>query len=112
MPRYTLRLRSATHSALWVATLYLGVQTLQDYVLTPLIQQRAVSLPPVLTIMSQVFAGIWVGPIGVTLAAPFTVVLMVLVQKLYIEEYLGDTARDGQTAQQEKPHDGNIMVNR
>lgn len=93
------------HSALWVAALYLGVQTVQDYVLTPLIQQRAVSLPPVLTIMSQVFAGIWVGPIGVTLAAPFTVVLMVLVQKLYIEEYLGDTARDGQTAQQEKPHD-------
>lgn len=86
--------QQGAQSVLWVGALYLGVQTVQDYVLTPLIQQRAVSLPPVLTIMSQVFAGIWVGPIGVTLAAPFTVVLMVLVQKLYIEDYLGDKAHE------------------
>jgi Predicted permease len=84
--------QQGAHTALLVAALYLGVQTVQDYVLTPLIQQRTVSLPPVLTIMSQIFAGIWIGPIGVALATPFAVVLMVLVQRLYIEDYLGDIA--------------------
>lgn len=74
--------------ALYVIGLYLGVQIIQDYVLTPVIQQRTVALPPVLILMSQIFAGIWIGPIGVTFATPFTVVLMVLVRRLYVEEYL------------------------
>lgn len=78
------------HSALWIVCLYLVIQTVQDYLLTPLIQEHTVSLPPVVTITSQVFAGIWVGPIGVTLATPLAVVLMVLVRRLYIEAYLGD----------------------
>lgn len=86
--------QQGAHSALWVVAVYLGVQTVQDYMLTPLIQQRMVSLPPVLTIMSQLLAGIWAGPIGVTFAAPLAVVLMVLVQRLYIERYLGDPGQD------------------
>lgn len=77
-------------SAAVVIGLYLGIQIVQDYVLTPLIQQRTVSLPPVLTIASQLFAGMWVGPIGVTLAMPLTVVLKSLVRTLYLEAYLGD----------------------
>ena len=81
-------------TAAGIVVLYLGIQTVQDYLLTPVIQQYTVSLPPVLTITSQIFAGIWVGPIGVTLATPLTVVLMVLVRRLYIEAYLGDLGRD------------------
>jgi predicted PurR-regulated permease PerM len=81
-------------TAAGIVVLYLGIQTVQDYLLTPVIQQYTVSLPPVLTITSQIFAGIWVGPIGVTLATPLTVVLMVLVRRLYIEAYLGDRGRD------------------
>jgi predicted PurR-regulated permease PerM len=84
-------------SALWIACLYLTIQTVQDYLLTPLIQEHAVSLPPVVTITSQVFAGIWVGPIGITLATPLAVVLMVLVRRLYIEAYLGDREPDAFT---------------
>jgi predicted PurR-regulated permease PerM len=95
VPAFLIALEpQGAHAALWIFLLYLGVQTVQDYVLTPLIQERTVSLPPVLTIMSQVFAAAWIGAIGVTLATPLAVVLMVLVQKLYIEDYLGDRGQD------------------
>jgi predicted PurR-regulated permease PerM len=82
------------YTAAMIIGLYFGIQIIQDYVLTPLIQQRTVSLPPVLTIASQLFAGIWVGPIGVTLAMPLTVVLKSLVRTLYLEAYLGDYRRE------------------
>lgn len=75
---------------LYVAGVYLGVQIVQDYVLTPVIQQQTVALPPVLILMSQIFAGVWIGPVGVTFATPFTVVIMVLIRRLYVEEYLED----------------------
>ncbi|OQW37303.1 MAG: hypothetical protein A4E19_14170 [Nitrospira sp. SG-bin1] len=81
-------------SAMGIVGLYVAVQIVQDYVLTPLIQQRTVSLPPVLTLASQMFAGIWVGPIGVTFAMPLTVVLKAFVRKLYLEAYLGDHGAD------------------
>ncbi|WHZ25916.1 MAG: hypothetical protein OJF51_000711 [Nitrospira sp.] len=79
-----------TSGTMGIIGLYLGIQIVQDYVLTPLIQQRTVSLPPVLTLVSQMFFGVWVGPIGVMLATPLAVVLIALVRKLYLEAYLGD----------------------
>jgi predicted PurR-regulated permease PerM len=66
--------------------------------LTPLIQRWTVSLPPALTIVSQIFMGIWMGSIGVVFATPLTVVLMVLVKKLYVEHYLGDTGEERQAS--------------
>lgn len=36
--------------ALYVILLYLGIQTVESYLITPLIQQKTVSLPPALTI--------------------------------------------------------------
>ena len=48
-------------------------------------------LTPAVTIAAQVFMGLWLGAAGFILAAPLTVVAMVLVRKLYIEATLGDT---------------------
>ncbi len=76
--------------ALWVMALYFGVQLLESYVVTPLIQQRTVLLPAALVIGSQAIIGFAAGPIGVMLAVPFTVVIMVLVQMLYVQDVLHD----------------------
>jgi predicted PurR-regulated permease PerM len=70
--------------------LYLGVQTLEGYVLTPLINRRAVDTPPALLLTSQVIAGVTLGPLGVVLAAPLLAVLVVVVKLLYVEDVLGD----------------------
>jgi predicted PurR-regulated permease PerM len=58
-------------------------------VLQPLIQQRAVDLPPALLLFSLFGIGALLGPPGVLLAAPLTVVLYVLVKRLYVVEALG-----------------------
>ena len=84
---------------LWVALLYLIAQCLEGYVLTPLVQRKAVELPPVLTILGQVLMGILAGGLGVVLAAPLMAAAVVVVQMLYVQDALGDpvqTPREGQ----------------
>lgn len=73
---------------MYVAMLYFGIQLLEGYVITPLIEQKSVSLPPALTISAQVLLGVLVGALGVVLATPLTAVMTVLVKGLYVEDTL------------------------
>ncbi len=76
--------------ALSVGLLYLGAQLLENYLLTPLVQQRTVELPPALLLVSLVLLGVLVGPLGLVFGAPLTVALLVAVKMLYVEDVLGD----------------------
>jgi predicted PurR-regulated permease PerM len=71
-------------TVLWVLGLYLVIQGLESYVVTPLIQQQAVALPPALLITAQVLLGVTVGWLGLLLATPITVVVVGLVRELYM----------------------------
>jgi predicted PurR-regulated permease PerM len=77
------------HMAL-VLGLYLFLHILEGYVLLPLIQRRAVHLPPALTILAQALLGELLGLMGLFVAAPLTVAGVVLVQMFYVEDTLGD----------------------
>ena len=48
----------------------------------------AVDLPPVLLLFALVAGGVLFGLVGVILAAPLTVVLYVMVKRLYVQEAL------------------------
>ncbi len=74
----------------WVAGIFLVVQQLEGNVITPLIQQRVADLPPVVAILSLVAMGVAFGPLGVLVAIPFTIVAMVFVMRLYVNEALHD----------------------
>lgn len=76
--------------ALYTAGLYLVVQSVESYLVTPLVQQRIVSLPPGVLIFFQVLLGALAGVVGVALATPLAVVTLVLVQMLYVEDVLDD----------------------
>jgi predicted PurR-regulated permease PerM len=88
--------------ALWVAGVYLVVQQLEGNVFSPLLQQWAVDLPGAVLLFSLLAMGTLFGALGVIFAAPLTVVLYVLVKKLYVREAL-DTQTpipgEGQTEQ-------------
>jgi predicted PurR-regulated permease PerM len=73
-----------------VLGLYLALHILEGYVLLPLIQRRAVHLPPALTLIAQVLLGELLGLMGLLVAAPLTVVSVVLVKMFYVEDTLGD----------------------
>jgi predicted PurR-regulated permease PerM len=77
-------------TAAWVALLYIGIQTVEG-MLEPLVQQKAVYLPPVLLLVAQVALGVLVGLVGVVLATPLAAALMVIVQMLYVEDVLDDS---------------------
>lgn len=74
----------------WVIGVFVAVQTIESYVLTPVIQHRTVHLPPALTIAAQLVLGVLLGAIGVIVAAPVTAAGMVIVKELYVKETLGD----------------------
>jgi predicted PurR-regulated permease PerM len=59
-------------------------------VLTPLIEQKTVSLPPVLVLASQLLLGILFGFMGVLLAVPIVAVVFVTIKMLYVEDVLGN----------------------
>ena len=76
--------------ALWVLLLYVVVQTVESYLITPVIQREMVSIPPALLFVVQLLLGYFFGLLGLLLAAPLTAVLMVLVRTLYVEDVLGE----------------------
>lgn len=71
---------------LYVTLLYVGVHIAEGYFLTPLVQKRAVYLPPALTIFSQVLLGTLMGFVGLALATPLTAAVLVIVKMLYLHE--------------------------
>ena len=93
MPAVLLALMHSPTQALYVILLYLAIQTVESYVLTPLVQRRTVSLSPALTITAQVALGVLLGGLGLVLATPLTILLLVLIQMLYIEDTLGDSVK-------------------
>lgn len=73
-------------TTLIVAIIYLVAQGLEGMVITPLIQQRMINIPPVLLIVSQVIIATLTGFWGLVVAAPLMVIVMILVQELYIKK--------------------------
>jgi predicted PurR-regulated permease PerM len=73
-------------SVLYVFIFFIGVHVAEGYLLTPLVQKRAVYLPPALTILTQVLMGLLLGFIGLALATPLTAAALVLVKMLYLHE--------------------------
>lgn len=78
--------------AMYVAILCIGIQQIEGFVLMPLIQRWTVSLPPALGMLAVVVFGLLFGLPGAVFATPLMVVLMILVQKLYVENNGGPTA--------------------
>lgn len=75
-------------TALYVVILAVAIQQVEGNVLMPFVQRWAVDLPPVLGIAAAVMFGVLFGLMGVLLAMPAMVVLMVLVERLYIKGVL------------------------
>jgi predicted PurR-regulated permease PerM len=76
--------------ALWALLVYAGVQAIESYVLEPIVQQKVVSLPPALLLSFQLLMGLSSGVIGLFIATPLLVTIVVIVQSVYVRELLGD----------------------
>ncbi|SDY89385.1 Predicted PurR-regulated permease PerM [Citreimonas salinaria] len=88
VPAILLALPEGGTTVLLVILVYLSVQTLESYFITPLIQQERVSLPPVLIISMQLLLGVLFGLLGLALATPLAALGMTLVREVYVGDYL------------------------
>lgn len=90
VPAALLALLQSPTRALYVLLLYLGIQAVETYLLTPMLQKRTIALPPAFIIFAQVLLGILLGGLGLVLSVPLTAAAFVLVKTLYVEDTLND----------------------
>lgn len=86
IPAILLALLKGPDFALYVGLLYLAIQTIESYLITPIIQQKSVSLAPALIVFMQLIMSLLVGILGLALATPLLAVINVLVKQIYLTD--------------------------
>jgi predicted PurR-regulated permease PerM len=77
----------------WSLVIYTLIQSVEGYVIGPLIQRQAVETPPAWILAAIVVFGALFGVIGIALAMPLVAVARIAVIRFYVEDYLsGRTA--------------------
>jgi predicted PurR-regulated permease PerM len=75
---------------IWAVVIYTIIQSIEGYVIGPLIQRQAVETPPAWTLVAIVLLGALFGIMGIALAMPLVAIGRVAVIRFYVEDYLGD----------------------
>jgi predicted PurR-regulated permease PerM len=90
IPAILLAMVAGPRQALYVALVYVIVQTVESYVLEPIVDRKTIYLPPAYTVLAQLVLGVFAGLLGVAVAVPLAGVAVVAVRMLYVEDVLGD----------------------
>lgn len=92
VPAALIALPMGSHTLVLVLLLYFALHIAEGYIMVPLVQRRAIHLPPALTLISQILLGELLGLMGLLVAAPLTVSVVVFVKMLYVKDALGEKA--------------------
>lgn len=95
IPALVLGFGQGADTGLWTLGVLIAVQQLQGNLIMPLLQNRMVDLPPAITIFGIIAAGILFGVAGVLLATPLTIVVLVLIRRLYLREEAEEVLESG-----------------
>jgi predicted PurR-regulated permease PerM len=74
----------------WVMAIYFLIQTIEGFVIAPLIQKESVNVAPAWTLFAIVLFGAMFGAMGVALAAPLLAVGRIAALRFYVEDWLRD----------------------
>ena len=83
-----MALLDAPWKAAAVVALYVLIQNLESYVITPSVMHHQLQLLPALTLAAQVLFTLLFGPLGLLLALPLAVVLQVLIRDVLVHDVL------------------------
>jgi predicted PurR-regulated permease PerM len=84
----SVALLEAPWKAVAVLALYVAVQNLESYVITPSVMHHQLRLLPGLTLAAQLMFTVLFGPLGLLLALPLAVCVQVLVREVVIHDVL------------------------
>ena len=74
--------------SLAVLVLYVAVQNLESYLITPSVMHHQLRLLPGLTLIAQLLSTLVFGPLGLLLALPLAVCIQVIVREVLIHDIL------------------------
>jgi predicted PurR-regulated permease PerM len=84
MVAFALSMTIAATQGIWVfvgvVAVYVIVQTLESYILTPMVMLKAVHIPPVITLFTVIFWGNLFGAAGLILAIPIDMTIWAIVK--------------------------------
>ena len=84
----SVALLDAPWKSIAVLGLYIIIQNIESYLITPSIMQYQVKLLPAITLTSQFIFTVIFGPIGLLLSLPLTVILKILIKEVIIHDIL------------------------
>ena len=93
IPALLLAFAGGMDKVLIVVAIFAAIQFMEGNVLQPIVQRRAIDLPPVVTLVALLVFGGAFGLLGMFVAAPLAAVILVLLEELYLHEYLQTTDR-------------------
>lgn len=86
IPGVLLAFTISTNTAIIVALIYIGVQTLVQNIIAPIIQKKMINMPPALTIIGQLIMGVLGGAMGIIMAVPAIAIMMILADEMYVKK--------------------------
>lgn len=95
VPAIGIALVDSPQKAMWVVGLYLVLQQLEGNVITPLLLEKRLDIPPVLTVVTVAALGMVFGVLGMLIAEPLLAVILVTTKMLYVTDVVGDEVRIG-----------------
>ena len=90
IPAIGIALADSPQKAFGVLLLYTAIQQLEGNLITPLILERRLHVPPVLTIVAVSSMGIVFGVLGMLVAEPILAATLVVTKMLYVQDVVHD----------------------
>ena len=97
IPAIALGFVDSPQKAFAVLIAFIVIQQLEGNVLIPLLLQRAVEVPPALSLIGIASLAMVLGILGVIIAEPLVAVALVAVKMLYVEPVMGDKLIEDET---------------
>lgn len=95
VPAIGVALLDSPQKALYVVILYIVLQQLEGNVITPLLLESRLDIPPVLTVVTVAALGVVFGVIGMLIAEPLLAAVLVTTKMLYVNDVVGDEVQVG-----------------
>ena len=95
IPAIGIAMVDSPQKAFAVVILYLIIQQLEGNVITPLLLEKRLDIPPVLTVVGVSAMAIVFGVMGMLVAEPLIATALVLSKMLYVEDVVGDDVKVG-----------------
>jgi predicted PurR-regulated permease PerM len=95
IPAIGIALVDSPQKALYVIVLYLVIQQIEGNVVTPLLLEKRLDIPPVMTVVAVAALGVVFGVIGMLIAEPLLAVILVTTKMLYVTDVVGDEVKIG-----------------